>query len=72
MTFDMNWLLLSLLLSGVGMVLLMYGKRMDSAPHLLVGAIFCVYPYFVSNLLLLAGIAVALSIGLWVAVRMQG
>lgn len=70
MSLDPGWLLLSMVIGSIGTVLFMYGKRQTSLPHLLVGGIFFVYPYFVPNLLLQSSIAVLLGIGLWYAVRL--
>jgi hypothetical protein len=49
MTFDANYLLASLLVSSIGFVLLVYGKRMARLPQLAVGIVLLVYPYFLSS-----------------------
>ena len=51
------------------LVLLMYGKRQGRAPHMVVGLVLMIYPYFVSNILLMFGIAAVLVAGLSLAVR---
>jgi hypothetical protein len=46
-----------------------YGKRQARVPHMAVGLVMMIYPYFVSNILLMFGIAAVLCLGLWLAVR---
>jgi hypothetical protein len=70
MNFDANALLASLLIGSIGFVAFVYGKRQARVPHMFVGITLMAYPYFVSNLYLMAGIAVALLGGLWTAVRL--
>ena len=70
MQLDVNWLLLSLLVSGVGSILFLYGKKESRLPHMLVGGIFVIYPYFVANSLLMSIIAIFLSVLLWVVTRL--
>ena len=69
MNLDPTWLFLSLIPSGIGFVLFVYGKKQERWPHMLVGIVFSVYPYFTSSILALVGVAVALGTGLWLAVR---
>jgi hypothetical protein len=68
--FDANALLASLVPSSIGLVAFMYGKRQGRVPHIAVGLVLMVYPYFVSNIPLMFAIAGVLSLGLWLAVRM--
>jgi hypothetical protein len=51
-------LFLGLLFGSIGTVYLIYGKRMSSPIHLVVGAILIIYPYLFSNAILvfLAGV----------------
>ena len=70
MDLDGNSLLASLLIGLVGTAFFMYGKRQGRFPHMLVGAALVVYPYFVSSVALMAGIAVGLVAVLWGVVRM--
>ena len=52
MDFGDPWLLTSGILIGmVGFVMFTYGRKQESPPALLTGLILCVYPYFVSSLL---------------------
>ena len=68
--FDTDFLLLSMLVSSVGAGLFIYGKKQARLPHLLVGAIFTIYPYFCTqHLVLMAVIAVLLLLLLWGATR---
>ena len=69
MDIDANALLASFVPSSIGLVLLMYGKRQGRAPHMVVGLVLMIYPYFVSNILLMFGIAAVLVLGLSLAVR---
>jgi len=59
----------SLLIGAVGTVLFVYGKRQDRMPQLVTGAILMVYPYFVGDVMWMIGIAVALVVGLKLALR---
>jgi hypothetical protein len=68
--FDVNSLLASLGVSSVGFVAFVYGKKQSRAPHLIVGLVMMLYPYVVTNVLLMTGIAVVMLLGLWLAVRL--
>ncbi|MGH7439367.1 MAG: hypothetical protein ACRENE_27075 [Polyangiaceae bacterium] len=70
MDLDGNSLLASLMIGLVGTGFFMYGKKQGRVPHMLVGVALAVYPYFVSNVALMAGIAVGIVAMLWGAVRM--
>jgi hypothetical protein len=52
------------------MALFIYGKRQSRTPHMAGGVLLMAYPYFVSDVLLMSGIAVLLVGGLWLAVRL--
>jgi len=69
MDFDVNSLLASFVVSSVGFVLFVYGKRMSRAPHLLVGLVLLIYPYFVGAVLPMFGIAAVLLGLLWFVVK---
>jgi len=71
MQLDMNWLLLSMLVSSVGAGLFIYGKKETRLPYMLVGGIYCLYPYFVRNSLLMVIIAAVLGIVLWFAAKLD-
>jgi hypothetical protein len=67
--FDANVLLASLAVGSVGFVCFVYGKKQGRFPQMLTGIVLCVYPYFVTNVWLMVGIAVAVLGALWGAVR---
>jgi hypothetical protein len=53
-------LLWGLLFGSIGMGFLVYGKRQRAIVPLVCGLALMVFPYFVSNTLLLVGVGVAL------------
>lgn len=53
-------LLWGLLFSSAGLGYFLYGKKQSALVPLLCGLVLMVYPYFVSNTLLLVGIGAAL------------
>ena len=55
--------------SIVGLALFRYGKKQKRGPQLAAGIMLMVFPYFVSNLLWMLGVAGALLAGLWLATR---
>ena len=69
MDLDPTWLLISLIPSGIGFVLFVYGKKQQRWPHMFAGIAFSVYPYFTSSITMMVGVGVALAVALWVAVR---
>jgi len=69
MSLDPGLLFLSLITSGIGFVLFVYGKKQERWPQLLGGIVLMVYPYFVSTIALSIGIAVAIVATVWIAVR---
>ena len=70
MNFDPAWLFLSLIPSGIGFVLFVYGKKQQRWSHLIAGVLFTVYPYFATSLLSLVATGAAIGFGLWYAVRL--
>lgn len=54
----------------VGFAIFVYGKKQSRTPHLAAGLILMVYPYFVSNVLLSAGIGAAVLLALVAAVKL--
>jgi hypothetical protein len=72
MDLDANSLLASFLVGSIGFVAFAYGKRQSRVPHMLVGFILMAYPYFVTNVALMLGIAVVLLASLWGSVRYLG
>jgi hypothetical protein len=67
---DGNSLVLSLIIGCVGFVCFAYGKKQHRFPQMLAGIVLSIYPYFVSNLILMAAIAVAVLALLAVVVRL--
>jgi hypothetical protein len=66
---DPTLIFLSLLTSGVGFVLFVYGKKQERLPQLLGGIALMVYPYFVSTLTATLAVAGAIVAIVWLAVR---
>ena len=70
MSFEPGWLIASLVVSSIGFVLFVYGKKMVRIPQLVVGLAMLVYPYFVPNVIAMLIVAAVLSLALWLAVRL--
>lgn len=70
MNLDPAWLLLSLIPSGIGFVLIVYGKKQGRWPHLVGGLALAVYPYIATSLVTLVAIGLLIGIGLWSTVRL--
>jgi hypothetical protein len=49
MNFDPASLLASLVVSSVGWVLFSYGRKQQRLPHIVIGMLMMVYPYFMSS-----------------------
>jgi len=67
---DATWLLLSLVISAVGMGLFIYGKKQSRIPHLVVGVILMIYTYVVTSALWMILIALAILAALFMLVRL--
>jgi hypothetical protein len=61
---------LSLIPSGIGFVLFVYGKKQQRWPHLAAGLLMMIYPYFMHGVasLLIAGTVITAV--LWYVVRL--
>lgn len=70
MSFSPSSLLLSFALGGIGLALLAYGKKQQRWPHVIVGLLFVVYPYFIESALVMLLVGAALGAGLWWVVRL--
>ena len=70
MSFDANSFLLSMLISGVGFVAFAYGKKQGRIPQMAAGVVLLAYPYFVSNIWLMLGIAVGVLAAMTAAIRL--
>jgi len=69
MDFSVGTLFASLVVSSVGFGFFLYGKKQGRMPQLIVGLAMTAYPYFVSGPLAMWGIAGALVLVLFLAVR---
>jgi hypothetical protein len=69
MSLDPTLLFLSLITSGVGFVLFMYGKKQDRWPQLAGGIALMVYPYFVSSVTWTLAVGAGIIAAVWIAVR---
>ena len=67
--FDPSVLFVSLIVSSVGFVLFVYGRKQERWPQLAAGIVLLVYPYFVERLFTLLAAAVVILVALWIAVR---
>jgi hypothetical protein len=70
MNFEPGYLIASMLVSSVGAVLFMYGRRLRRFPHMAIGAGLVVYPYFVQELVPMLTIGAVLLVLLAAVVRM--
>jgi hypothetical protein len=69
MDLDANSLLASMVVSGIGFVFLSYGKKQGRPPQMVTGLILMIFPYFVSNVALMGGIATGVILLAWLAIR---
>ncbi len=69
MTFDPAWLFFSLIPSGIGFVLFVYGKKQERIPQLTGGIALMVYPYFTSSIIWMLIVGAAICAVVWWAVR---
>ncbi len=67
---DAAALFASLIVSGVGYVAFSYGRKQKRAPPLALGIALMIFPYFVDGALAIYGIGAALSVLLWVLVKL--
>ena len=70
MNLSANSLLLGALISLVGMALLLYGRKAARGPHIVVGLLLIVYPYFIGNLVIEVVVGVVLITGLALVSRL--
>lgn len=70
MSFDPTLMILSLIPSGVGFVLFVYGKKQGRLPQLVAGLAFMVYPYFTQTALMMLGVGAALTAALYGAIQL--
>ena len=70
MEFDPTWLFLSLIPSGFGFVLFVYGRKQQRWPQIVAGLLYMVYPYFASTVTSLFADGAVIGIALWYAVHL--
>jgi 4-hydroxybenzoate polyprenyltransferase len=70
MNLDPTWLFVSLIPSAIGFVLIVYGKKQGSWPHMVAGLALTVYPYFATTVFTLVAIGLLIGAGLWSAIRL--
>jgi hypothetical protein len=66
---DVSSIAAGFVVSGVGFVLFNYGRKMGRLPHVVVGLVLMVFPYFVPSVLVMFGIATVLCGLLYLAVQ---
>ena len=59
---DMSTLIWGFLFGTVGFAYFVYGKKQEAIVPLLCGVVLMVFPYFISNTLLLAAVGIGLII----------
>jgi hypothetical protein len=69
-SFDPTWLFFSLIPSGVGFVLFVYGKKQSRWPQLVAGLLLMVYPYFATSLVSLVATGAVIGSMLWYVIRL--
>ncbi len=69
MSIDPGWLFVSIIVSGIGGGLFLYGKKQSRWPQLVAGLVLMVYTYFISSIVLMIVIAVAIIAALWWVTR---
>lgn len=67
--FDPTFLMLSLIPSGIGFVLFVYGRKAGRWPQLVTGLVLMVYPYFTGGTTALAGVGLLLGGGLYLMIQ---
>jgi predicted cobalt transporter CbtA len=61
---DLNSILVGIFISLIGVALLMYGRKQTRLPHMVVGLILIVYPYFVGSIVVQLVVAAVLLVAL--------
>lgn len=69
MSFSPASLVLSLIAGAIGLGLFAYGKRESRWPHVVIGLLFMVYPYFTPSISSLVLVGVILAGLLWYLLR---
>ena len=50
MNLDPGYILANMLVSGVGYVMFMYGKKQRRFPQMAIGVLMLIYPYFITDI----------------------
>lgn len=69
LSFDPMWIFLSLIPSGIGFVLFVYGKKQQRLPQLAGGIALMVYPIFTATSLSMTIVGVLIGAATWWAVK---
>lgn len=69
MDFETDTLIGSLVIGGIGTVSFMYGKKQGRVPQMVAGFLLVAYPYFISNIFVMVGIAIVILAGLWASIK---
>jgi hypothetical protein len=64
------WLYVSLVISSIGFVLFVYGRKQTRVPQLVVGLALLVYPYFITAMTPMLIVGGALLAALFIVVRL--
>jgi len=67
--YDATWMFLSLVPSGIGLILFIYGKKQGLLPQAVAGVLFMVYPIVAPTVTTLIAGGVLIGLGLWYAIR---
>ena len=70
MDFDPTLLMLSLIPSGVGFVLFIYGKKRERWPQLVAGVALMAYPYFTGTVSAMLGVGALVGAALYVMIQL--
>ena len=70
MSLDPTWIFLSMIPSGIGFVLFMYGKKQQRLPHLVAGVAMMGYPYFATTAVSMTVVGMLICTALWFALRL--
>lgn len=68
MSFDPTWIFVSLIPSGIGFVLFVYGRKQQRVPQLLGGIALMVYPIFTATITSMLLVGVLICATTWYAV----
>jgi hypothetical protein len=62
MELDSGYLILSIIFSGFGLFLFMFGKRSGRLSHLIAGLALMTCPYFITNLIAMTLVCLVLAV----------